>query len=213
MQRSLAEKESLLQEVHHRVKNNLQVMSSLLRMEGRRTSSAEARAMIGEMQGRILSMALLHETLYRSRDFAEVDLSAYLGRLAEQLLRAAAPGGTIKLALNLAPAQIGLDQAIPCGLLANELMSNSLKHAFPGGRRGTLTIDLAREGEGGALVLRVSDDGVGLSPDAEARSQRSLGLTLVHDLTRQLQGTLEIDGARGVSSTLRFTPSITRTKG
>jgi PAS domain S-box-containing protein len=204
---SLDEKGALLKEVHHRVKNNLQVIISLLRLEAGRSGQPASKAALAEMQGRIQSMALLHETLYRSDDLAEVDLAVYLTRLAEQLFRAAAPRGRVRLDLQLGSARINLEQAIPCGLLVNELLSNCLKHAFPDDRRGVVTLALHAVGDGPEVVLAVSDDGVGLPVDLEARRAGSLGLQLVVDLARQLRGALDIDRGEGARFSLRFTPS------
>ena len=203
---SLDEKGALLKEVHHRVKNNLQVIISLLRLEAGRSGQAASKAVLAEMQGRIQSMALLHETLYRSDDLAAVDLAVYLGRLAEQLFRAAAPRGRVRLDLQLGSAHISLEQAIPCGLLVNELLSNCLKHGFPDEREGVVTLGLQPVGGGPELLLTVSDTGVGLPADLEARRAGSLGLQLVVDLARQLRGALEIERGEGARFSLRFTP-------
>ena len=138
-------------------------------------------------------MALLHETLYRSGRFAWVDLGAYLKQLAGQSFRAqSAQAGAVQLELDLAPARVEMDLAIPCGLLVNELISNALKHAFPEGRPGEVRVQLASANGGTHLRLRVSDNGVGLAADFDARRGLSLGLQLVGDLARQLGGTLEI---------------------
>jgi two-component sensor histidine kinase len=204
---SLEEKEALLKEVHHRVKNNLQVISSLLRLELGRSADSSVKAVLGEMQNRVLSMALLHETLYRSDNFARVNMAAYLGSLANQIFRAAAPGnGRVALKLAIEPQSVSLEQAVPCGLLVTELLSNSLKHAFPGERSGEVQVALAAVGGGPALSLTVRDTGAGLPADFSDRRTRSLGLQLVSDLTRQLRGTLDIGEGPGASFTLNFTP-------
>lgn len=190
---SLREKEALLKEVHHRVKNNLQVIASLLRLEGRRIDHPMTRSVLREMQGRIQSMALLHETLYRSGNFARVDLAAYLTQLTSQLFRSlAVQPGAVRLSLDLAPVLVEIDQAIPCGLIVNELASNCLKHGFPEGRSGEVSVRLRAAGHDGSLTLSVADNGVGLPADFDLRRTRSLGLQLVSDLARQLQGSLFI---------------------
>jgi PAS domain S-box-containing protein len=190
---SLAEKEALLREVHHRVKNNLQVINSLLRLEVGRLTNSDARSTLVAMQGRVQSMALLHETLYRAGTFAAVDLAVYLKQLVTQLNRALSINpGAIQIVFNLAPASIGMDQAVPCGLLVNELVSNALKHGFPGGRSGEIRIDLQVVDAGTKLRLVVSDTGIGLAADFELNRSRSLGLQLVSDLALQLGGELEI---------------------
>jgi two-component sensor histidine kinase len=203
---SLREKEALLKEVHHRVKNNLQVIASLLRMEGRRSIHEAAKSALGQMQGRIYSMALLHETLYRSGNFASVDLNSYLGDLARQLFRShAMQPGAVRLHLDLAPLRVDIDQAIPCGLIVNELASNSLKHGFGDGRAGDLWIAL-QPTQGGAHVLIVKDSGPGLPADFEERKRESLGLQLVSDLARQLQGRLRVGDGREALFEVTFLP-------
>jgi PAS domain S-box-containing protein len=197
LQSSLREKVALLNEVHHRVKNNLQVITSLLRLEARRSAQADTKVVLGEMQGRIRSMAVLHESLYRSGIFASVDLGAYLKNLATQAFRAQmSPRSGVRLQLELTPIQVSMDQATPCGLLVNELISNALKHGFPDDHSGEVRIELQAlaAGQGGPTSVRlcVSDTGVGLSADFESRRDNSLGLQLVSDLTRQLDGVLEI---------------------
>ncbi|MFN7916386.1 MAG: PAS domain-containing protein [Vicinamibacterales bacterium] len=204
---SLREKEALLKEVHHRVKNNLQVISSLLRLELGRTAEPGVRHVLGEMQNRVLSMALLHETLYRSDDLSRVDLSRYLDRLVQQVFRSVAPStGRVTLQVSLVPASVDLEQAVPCGLLVTELISNSLKHAFPDNRAGEVRVSLEPAGDEGMLRLAVEDTGIGLPADFDARRARSLGLVLVSDLARQLRGTLTIGAGTGASFTLLFRP-------
>lgn len=191
LQHALAEKVGLLNEVHHRVKNNLQVVTSLLRLEGRRSSQPETQTVLADMQGRIRAMALLHESLYREGTFASVDLAVYLRQLCQQTFRAhAGRGGAVRLVLDLCPAQVSMDVATPCGLLVNELLSNCLKHAFPNERAGEARVSLQAQ-DPAHWVLTVSDDGVGLPGDFEARRTQSLGLQLVSDLATQLGGKME----------------------
>ncbi len=208
---SVHEKEALLKEVHHRVKNNLQVIASLLRLEGRRIDHDITKSVLTEMQGRIQSMALLHETLYRSGKFASIDLALYLGQLANQLFRSlGGQPGAVQLNLDLAPVQVAIDQAIPCGLIANELISNSFKHGFPDGGTGDLWICLRPADDGATVTLSVRDSGAGLARDFEARRQRSLGLQLVSDLARQLQGGLAIGPGPQAVFDVTFPPSRTQ---
>ncbi len=207
VQRLLHDKDALLKEVHHRVNNNLQVISSLLRLETGRSGLPAVQQVLRAMQARILSMALLHETLYRSGSFSVVDLGHYLQQLATQAFQAsAADTGAVRLQLDLASAQVALDQAIPCGLLVNELIANSLQHAFPEGRAGTLRVALQSVDAGSRLRLCVSDDGVGLPADFETRRAQSLGLQLVADLARQLDGSLRYGAEHGSAVELIFTP-------
>lgn len=209
LRESLREKEVLLKEVHHRVKNNLQVITSLLRLEGQRSDQPGVRETLNTMQSRIRSMALLHETLYRSDNLALVDLATYLTQLASQLTRSLLAGSSqVRLQINLAAVRMEIDQAIPCGLLVNELVTNCLKHGFPGGRSGVVRLDLQPVTKGGPLFqLRVSDDGIGLPADFEARRSKSLGLQLVTDLVRQLQGTLTVGSGPGASFEVMFSPT------
>jgi PAS domain S-box-containing protein len=201
-QAMLAEKTALLNEVHHRVKNNLQVISSLLRLESARSGQDETRLLLKSMQSRIQSMALLHETLYRAGTFAAVDLGAYLKQLAAQAFRTLqTPEGGVRLEVDVTAVQVSMDQATPCGLLVNELISNALKHGFPDGRAGEVRIALHRVGtdeKAGGSVRRcevrlcVSNTGVGLPPDFAQKRQSSLGLQLVTSLSRQLGGELVV---------------------
>lgn len=200
---SLQEREALLKEVHHRVKNNLQVITSLLRLEGGRTAEPTARTVLKEMQGRILSMAALHEMLYRTGNFASVDLAGYLSQLATQVFRThnVAPGN-VTLSLDLTPVQLEIDQAIPCGLIVNELISNSLRHGFMDARTGEIRLSLKRDGD--QVRLEVVDDGAGLAGDFQGRRGKSLGLQLVNDLARQLGGGLEVGPGPAATFTVTF---------
>lgn len=206
LRHSVHEKDVLLKEVHHRVKNNLQLISSLLRLETGRTDDLRVHDVLTEMQGRILSMALLHETLYRSADLAHINLGHYLTQLARQAFRSLAPAGHLQLRTTLVDAEVEPDQAIPCGLLVNELVANAIKHGFPDDAPGTITVSLARDGE--ALCLDVRDDGVGLPDDLDARRATSLGLHLVSVLATQLNGTLTSDSVAGAHFSLRFVPRL-----
>jgi PAS domain S-box-containing protein len=208
VRRSLKEREALLKEIHHRVKNNLQVITSLLRLEANRAASPDVRAVLVEMKNRVLSMALLHELLYRSDTLASVNLSTYLTELGRQVFEGSALHAGVRLESRIDPVAVDLDQAVPCGLLVNELLANALKHAYPNGRRGVvrLTVSHALDPATGAdaVAITVEDDGVGLAPDFENRRKRSLGLQMVTDLTRQLDGTLEIDAPSGARFRVRF---------
>lgn len=195
LQQSLRAKEALIKEVHHRVKNNLQVVSSLLRLESARSDTPEVRSVLGSMQGRVQSMSMLHELLYRSGNLAEVDLGSYLRQLANEAFRSLLPEcRPVTLSFDMDPLNVGMDQAAPCGLLVIELVANSLKHGFPNGRRGAIRIALHPDpgGATGHWRLCVMDDGVGLAHDFLERSQDSLGLQLVGDLCRQMDGRLDM---------------------
>ncbi|HWQ20160.1 MAG TPA: PAS domain S-box protein, partial [Methanotrichaceae archaeon] len=175
---SLKEKEVLLKEVHHRVKNNLQIISSLINMQSRRVQNSDAVEAFKESQNRIMSMALIHETLYRSSDLSSIKFSEYARSLGRSLLYSYEPGGRIRIEFDLDDATLGIDRAIPCGLIINELVSNCLKHAFPDGRQGLVSLEMhALNGKELALVVR--DDGIGLPSDLDLRATKSLGMTLV----------------------------------
>ncbi len=203
LEASLLDKEALLKEVHHRVKNNLQVITSLLRLEAGRSTTADTKEVLGYMRGRIRTMAQLHESLYRSGTFASVDLGVYLGQVATQAFKTQElHRDSVRLTLNLGSVQAGMDQATAAGLLLNELVSNCLKHGFPEGRTGEVCVELqpAHDHDSppdGRWCLRVKDTGVGLSPDFEDKRKASLGLQLVTGLSQQLGGSLVIDSASG----------------
>ena len=211
LESSLQEKTALLHEVHHRVKNNLQVITSLLRMEGSRAADAVTRSVLFEMKGRIRSMALVHEALYRSGTFAAVDLHTYLQQVATTAFRAQANNnGAVRLVLQLEPVRATLDLATPCGLLVNELISNSLKHGFAKGQCGEICIALQPASPDSnskpMWKLRVSDTGAGLPADFDVRRSETLGLQLVSDLAGQLGGTLVVEPAadRGAAFSVTF---------
>ena len=202
LKESLREKTALLNEVHHRVKNNLQVITSLLNMEAGRSDHPSTKAVLKDMQGRIRSMALLHESIYRAGTFAAIDLGSYLGQVASQTLRTLlTTPAAIELRLQLGSVQVGLDQATPCGLLVCELLSNCLKHGFANGQSGEIFVELQPLSGVDQWVLRVSDNGVGLPPDFELKRQTTLGLQLVAGLAHQLGGSLDVGpGPRAVFS-------------
>jgi len=208
LQTALTEQQALLKEVHHRVKNNLQVISSLLRLEARRSDQPDTRAVLGDMQGRIRAMAQLHDSLYRSGVFATVDLAAYLTGLATQAVRALGRSPcTVRLQLGLAALTVTMDQAMPLGLLANELVSNAFKHGFADDRSGDLKITLAPVPASARWQLCVSDTGVGLPADFAARRGQSLGLQLANSLAEQAGGVLAIGPGPLAVFTVDFTPA------
>jgi len=203
---SLAEKELLLKEVHHRVKNNLQIICSLIGIQsGTAAPDSETAAALDDIESRVWSMALVHELLYESDDFAALDFPGYVRKLCDRVVSGFedAPG-RIRVDVDIRQeVRLVLEKAIPCGLLINELVVNSFKHAFPDGRRGIITVSVDRDPDGTVLV-RVADDGVGVADLATARKPRSIGFTLVESLASQLGGTVEFGGEGGFSSELRF---------
>jgi PAS domain S-box-containing protein len=188
---SLREKEVLLKEVHHRVKNNLQIISSLLRLQSETQHHKPPLEVFRESQDRIRSMALIHEKLYHSQDLSKIDFSEYVRNLASNLFLSYDVDPTrIELDVNMDDVSWDVGTAIPCGLIINELISNALKYAFPGARQGKIRIELRKEGE--KFVLIVADDGVGFPKDLDVRNTESLGFQLVSMLSEQLNGTMDL---------------------
>jgi len=202
IQSSLQEKEVLLKEIHHRVKNNLQIISSLLSLQSEKINSENPAKTFRESQDRIRSMALIHEKLYQSKDISRVDFAEYVRSLTAYLSRSYVTGPGIEIAIDIRDVSLGIDIAIPCGLIINELVSNSLKYAFPDGRSGVVRIGLARCGN--EYTLTVSDSGVGLSAGLDFRNTSSLGLQLVNTLVCQLEGTIELDSSHGTMFRITF---------
>ena len=200
---SLEEKEVLLREIHHRVKNNLQVILSLLFLQERYIKDESYREMFKDAQNRIRSMALIHEELYKSENLAKIDLDSYIRRLANSFFRAYETTGKIALKIDVKDVSISITSAIHCGLIINELISNSLKYAFPGGREGEITITLRRIED--KIELAVSDDGIGIPEDLDFRNTESLGLQLVTTLVEnQLQGEIKLNRAEGTEFQIKF---------
>jgi PAS domain S-box-containing protein len=201
---SLQEKEALLKEVHHRVKNNLQIVSSLLSLQARRVKDPAVLDLLRESQNRVRSMALVHEGLYRSGNLARIGFAAHIRSLCGHLFRSyGVDPQRIRLAVEIDPVVLDLDQAIPCGLLVNELVSNALKYAFPEGRPGQVTVAFQAPPQGSCTLI-VRDDGVGLPPDLDVNRSPSLGLQLVGDLAGQLGGTLTVDRQGGTAVRVCF---------
>jgi PAS domain S-box-containing protein len=201
---SLREKEALLKEIHHRVKNNLQVVSSLLGLQSRVVTDEQTRKMFQESQDRIHSMALLHESLYQSNNLSRIDFPAYIRQLASHLFQSyGVVAERIHLRTDLDALYLGMDAAVPCGLIINELVSNSLKYAFPDGREGEVHIELRDNPQGMARLL-VADNGVGLRSDIDWVTARSLGLRLVRTLAEQLGAKLEVESDTGTRVLLTF---------
>ena len=201
---SLQEKEVLLKEIHHRVKNNLQVISSLLYLQADQASESQTLQVFEDSQHRIRSMALIHEKLYQAQDLSRVDFREYARSLIGYLSQSYGLGEeTIALKIDTEQVLLRVDKAIPCGLILNELASNALKHAFPQGRTGELCIDLQAEADG-QVMLRVRDDGVGFPHDVDFRHTPSLGLQLVQTFTKQLRGTITLHHEGATAFEIRF---------
>jgi len=199
---SLKEKEILLQEIHHRVKNNLQVISSLLNLQSQGIQDEKTLEVFQESQNRIRSMALIHERLYRSTDLARVDFAEYIRNLASFLIRSYR-SRAVQLDLQAADIYLPIDNAVPCGLIVNELISNALKHAFVDGREGEICV-MMQQLAGQQVRLIVRDNGVGLPKDVDYMNTGSLGLQLVSMLVQQLEGTIEIRNNQGAEFEITF---------
>ncbi|MBI5674038.1 MAG: PAS domain S-box protein [Nitrospirae bacterium] len=200
---SLEEKVILLKEIHHRVKNNLQIISSLLDLQSDHTEDRQAQEMFKESRGRVRSMALIHERLYRSQDMARVHVFEYVEQLAQDLYRTYKVSDTnIMLHVEAAIPPLPLDIAIPCGLILNELLSNCLKHGFKDTELGWIRVTWHRDGSNS--VLTVADNGVGFPPDFNVCNATSFGLQLVNTLAEQLEGKIELLHNRGAVVILTF---------
>jgi two-component sensor histidine kinase len=204
IQRALKEKDMLLGEVHHRVKNNLQVVHSLLDLQSSRVSDRSVLDMLRDSQNRIRSMGLIHQTLYQSKDFAQVDFSHFLDSLVPTLVTSYGVNpDRIRLAIEAAQLLLPINAAIPCGLVVNELISNALKHAFPGDRTGRIAVKLFADPAGKA-VLSVSDNGVGIPQDIDMSTSDTLGMQLITLLTDQLGGTVSMHRSNPTEFILTF---------
>jgi PAS domain S-box-containing protein len=204
MRASLHEKEALLKEIHHRVKNNLQVVSSLLGLQSRAITDPETRKRFQESQNRIHSMALLHESLYQSETLSQIDFPEYIRQLAAHLFHSYGVGNDrVRLETDLQDLNLTLDTAVPCGLIINELVSNSLKYAFPGDRNGVIRVAMREEPDRN-ITLRVADDGIGLDSSVDWATTPTLGLRLVRSLAQQLGGKLEVNSKQGTEIFLSF---------
>jgi two-component sensor histidine kinase len=194
----------MLKEVHHRVKNNLQVIASLLNLQAHYVRDARAFGMFKESQQRVQAMALIHERLYHADDATRIDFTDYTRTLGAHLMSAYSPGSAaIALQLHVDNITLGIDTAIPCGLIIHELVANALKHAFPAGKAGEIRLVLRASGAARFMLL-VSDNGIGFPPSLDFRHTASLGLRLVHTLTEQLEGTIELQSNGGTTFTITF---------
>jgi two-component sensor histidine kinase len=201
---ALAEKTVLLKEVHHRVKNNLAVISGLLRMQADTQASVEAKAALAQSQMRVHAMALIHEHLFGNDHLDRVNFAEYARQLVSEMYAVfAGEPGRISLEVAADPIELGLDRAVPCALILNELLSNAFKHAFPGERKGEIRISF-REQAPGELELAIQDDGIGSPASRGDHKTKSLGLSIVRILTTQLDGTLDQETCAGTRLVLRF---------
>lgn len=204
LQASLEEKEVLLKEIHHRVKNNLQIISSLLYLQSKHIKNPQILSLFRESQDRIRSMALIHEKLYQSPDMVHVDFSEYIQSLTVYLVNSyEALLKHVRIRTRVEDVFLSIDKGIPCGLIVNELVTNALKYAFPNGRKGEIRIHLRRM-KGNRVMLMVSDNGVGFPEGFDFQKTNTLGLQLVRNLTQQLNGCLEYLPGKGARFRIIF---------
>jgi PAS domain S-box-containing protein len=201
---SLQEKELLLQEIHHRVKNNLQVISSLLRLQSRHINDPEALEIFKESQKRVSSIALVHEKLYQSEDMASINFADYIATLSRDIFSFSTNSSqNIKLNLDLEEHFLNIETAIPCGLIINELLTNSLKHAFPNGGNGEIYLGFHGKSNG-IITITVADNGIGLSPNINIANPDTFGLQLVYFLKKQIKGNIDLDVDNGTCFKISF---------
>ena len=213
IQQSLMEKEVLLKEIHHRVKNNMQVISSLLSMQSRAIQDESIRALLKESQNRIQSIALVHEQLYRSDSLYQIEYGGYIRKMFNPLFESYnADQQRISMHIDAQNVMITIEKAVPCSLIINELISNSLKHAFPQGRKGEIHIGFSLDAASGTYILDYHDNGVGIPTGKDPKKTGSLGMQLIYGLTQQLDGTITLESAEGVHFIIRF-PSKEKDKG
>ncbi len=205
LEQSLSEKVVLLKEIHHRVKNNLQIFSSMLYLQGKEIKDERDRELFADSQNRVRSMALIHERLYQSEDLNQVDFSQYVPSLVETLFSTYRNEDQhVSLCIEVEDLMLDLDRAIPCGLMINELVANSLKYAFPTGQAGEISIHL-RLKDNELVELVAADDGIGQPVEFDIKNSNTLGLQLIHILTRQLSGSLSVrKGEGGAQFTIIF---------
>jgi PAS domain S-box-containing protein len=199
IRQSLSEKVVMLKEIHHRVKNNLQIISSLLELQAYQIKDDATRSLFSDSQSRVKSMALIHERIYKSSDLANIDYNIYLQELVDYLFDSYG-NENVSYTIDSDSITMSIDNAIPCGIIINELVSNSLKHAFPDGRKGIISISLKQNRK--KVTLIVSDDGIGMAPNMDIRKSTSLGLELVNALVQQLNAKITLETNNGTTFTI-----------
>ena len=202
IKKSLKEKEILLQEVHHRVKNNLQIISSILNLQTRSLHDPKILELIKETRYRIMSMAFIHDLLYQTKDFTNIDFSKYLQNITSNIMNTYTHNKNIALHLHVESIFLNLDNAIPCGLIVNELITNAFKYAFPSGKKGEINVSLKLNNN--KVNLSVADNGVGIKKQVDYRTTDTLGFQLINSLVTQIDGELIYENALGTKFTLTF---------
>lgn len=201
IQKSLGEKEALLREIHHRVKNNLSIISGLIELQLHSTDDEEARRVLKNSQSRIHSMAMIHEKLYQTNSLSQISLSSYIKELVETIHQTFAEQESVILEFDMEEVSVNLDTIIPCGLMINELVVNAFKHAFKNSG-GILSIELKKEGERAELI--VADNGPGMPADIKTEQKDSLGLLLINTFAAQLEAETELTSNNGTCFKIRF---------
>lgn len=206
LKNSLQDKEVLIKEIHHRVKNNLEVISSLLQMQSRRENNPQVKDALSKSQSRIYAIALVHEMLYKNSDLATIDMEAHLKRLSEAMMDLYAQSGKIRVILDTEPIRLSMDYAVLVALIIHELFLNSIKHAFTGREDGEIRIFI-RHGEHASITFGVSDNGIGFDLHS-CDTSNSLGCQLINTITEyQLNGKIALECDHGFSCTITFTPT------
>jgi len=196
LEKNLREKEILLKEIHHRVKNNLNVIVSLLNLQSNQIkNTSQAQSAFNEIKNRIYSIALVHDQLYQTNNFSRINMKNYIESMSRSLLSSLSGGKKITLNINIKEIYLDINNAIPCGLILNEIVTNSLKHAFPKKKKGKILIEFSQKNN--QYELLVKDDGCGITDKIDVKDSKTLGLRLIHLLTEQISGTLEIINKNG----------------
>ena len=203
IEHELITKKALLKEIHHRVKNNLQIISSMLSIQSQYMNDSRLDEVIGECRSRIVSMSLIHESLYKKEDDEQSLFSNYIKQLMPQLIDTYhIDKSKIELKMNIEEFELSLDDSVPCGLLINEIVSNSLKHAFPDGKNGSIDLKMFKDGRN--MVLQISDNGIGLKEEVDPESQDTFGFLLIYTLAAQLEAQIAISREGGVAFDIRW---------
>jgi len=214
IEKSVDEKENLLREVHHRVKNNLQTVSSLLNLQVRNTPNQQIKELVKSSQNRVTAMAMIHEMLYVRDNLSKIEFASYVKELTQYLLRTVErKDRKINVEINVPDTLLSIDTAIPLGLLINETVTNSIKYGFRDAEVGKITIELEKRYQN-KYILKISDDGAGFPLDYDFKNSNTLGLRLIHNLARQLQGTIErLPSSAGTTYKLVFKDITSQFKG
>jgi len=201
---SLREKEIMLQEIHHRVKNNMQVIISLMRIQARRTKNSKLANYLQTLQDRIFSMSLIHDHFYKKPELDKINIASYIIELIDHLFFIySKKEGQIQINLDLKKIYLGLNKAIPFGMLVNEIITNVLKHAFPGKKKGNLSVKLYKD-EKRKIHLIFNDNGIGIPEEIDIENPSTLGMQLIRDLTQQLDGEIQIKSNGGTQIKVIF---------